>query len=178
MDLYDLGIFQPPYWKGKHQLSISLPVPKVSQLRFLQNSDSSSNQYSSSNPALVAFFFIFTAIFLCVAFSWACKRGERPQPPRQPQRQVNEHLEVEVRPEALDRQQIEQKLVTRHFIHEKDSAHNECIICLSPFQDGEEMGQSPNSECNHLFHKECIVDWLVTNPACPECRRNFFSLKS
>ena len=27
--------------------------------------------------------------------------------------------------------------------------------------------------CKHTFHKECIKKWLLTNPKCPCCRKNF-----
>ncbi len=93
----------------------------------------------------------------------------------QPQRHVNAHLDIEICSQGLDRQQIEQQLVTRRYLNEENSFHRECAICLSPFRRGEEVAQSVNSECDHLFHTECIVDWLVTQPACPECRQDFLA---
>ena len=52
----------------------------------------------------------------------------------------------------------------------KDTA---CGICLMEYDEGDEVCWSPNPECLHAFHKECILDWTVRNPQCPVCRRNF-----
>jgi len=46
-----------------------------------------------------------------------------------------------------------------------------CDICLCNYELGEEICLSPNKECWHVFHKECIIDWLTTRPNCPICRR-------
>lgn len=48
-----------------------------------------------------------------------------------------------------------------------------CNICLMDFEVGEEVGWSPNPDCVHSFHKECIVDWLMVKNECPICRRDY-----
>ena len=48
-----------------------------------------------------------------------------------------------------------------------------CVICLNPYEKGEEVSWSMNNRCNHLFHRECIVEWLVEHDDCPICRNNF-----
>jgi hypothetical protein len=55
-----------------------------------------------------------------------------------------------------------------------------CAICLDNYQEGETIVWSQDSECSHVYHKECFVDYLARrrNPAlednpCPTCRRNF-----
>jgi len=52
-----------------------------------------------------------------------------------------------------------------------------CSICLGDFEIGEEVGCSHNGECTHVFHKECIVDWLLIRNQCPVCRRDFMHEK-
>mmetsp|Transcript_23097 Transcript_23097/g.74286 ORF Transcript_23097/g.74286 Transcript_23097/m.74286 type:complete len:303 (-) Transcript_23097:124-1032(-) len=42
-----------------------------------------------------------------------------------------------------------------------------CAICLTDFEDGEQLRQLP---CRHYFHKACIDDWLRINATCPRCR--------
>ncbi|KAJ8766678.1 hypothetical protein K2173_004502 [Erythroxylum novogranatense] len=45
---------------------------------------------------------------------------------------------------------------------------NECAICLSAFEDGEEVRQLPR--CKHSFHAACIDMWLYSHSDCPICR--------
>lgn len=48
-----------------------------------------------------------------------------------------------------------------------------CDICLLEFQVGEDIAWSPNLECSHAFHKDCVLDWLVRKPTCPSCRSDY-----
>jgi hypothetical protein len=47
--------------------------------------------------------------------------------------------------------------------------HNQvaCPICLEDFTSGQEIRRFP---CNHIFHKDCIDNWLRLNITCPMCR--------
>ncbi|CAA0806400.1 RING-H2 finger protein ATL5 [Striga hermonthica] len=46
--------------------------------------------------------------------------------------------------------------------------HEECSVCLSLFEEGDEVR---NLKCNHTFHKDCIDTWLQRESAtCPLCR--------
>jgi len=51
-----------------------------------------------------------------------------------------------------------------------------CDICLMDYKEGEEVCWSPNEQCVHGFHKECIVDWLMTHSTCPSCRRDYLDI--
>ncbi|KAJ9560471.1 hypothetical protein OSB04_005631 [Centaurea solstitialis] len=44
----------------------------------------------------------------------------------------------------------------------------ECTVCLNEFQDHEALRLLP--ECNHVFHRECIDEWLGLHITCPVCR--------
>lgn len=48
-----------------------------------------------------------------------------------------------------------------------------CGICLLDYEIGEEVALSPNEECVHAYHKECIVGWLRKNDDCPLCRQPY-----
>jgi hypothetical protein len=46
-----------------------------------------------------------------------------------------------------------------------------CAICLSHFKSQELVCESNNSSCQHIFHKDCMVDWLMKyHDNCPMCR--------
>ena len=47
----------------------------------------------------------------------------------------------------------------------KSSAH--CVICLCDFEIGESISALP---CFHVFHTQCIENWLQQAPHCPVCK--------
>lgn len=51
---------------------------------------------------------------------------------------------------------------------------NECAVCLSEFQDDENLRLLP--KCTHAFHLPCIDMWLSTHSNCPLCRANIVAL--
>ncbi|XP_050397205.2 uncharacterized protein LOC126815552 [Patella vulgata] len=51
--------------------------------------------------------------------------------------------------------------------NEENDQQEKCTICLSEFEDGEDVRRLP---CMHLFHIECVDQWLCTNKKCPICR--------
>mmetsp|Transcript_21258 Transcript_21258/g.61876 ORF Transcript_21258/g.61876 Transcript_21258/m.61876 type:complete len:289 (-) Transcript_21258:356-1222(-) len=54
-----------------------------------------------------------------------------------------------------------------------DNSAKICSICLEEYQEDEEICWSRNPECSHVFHKNCLVDWLVTDISCPNCRTSY-----
>ncbi|KAJ1387008.1 Zinc finger, RING-type [Sesbania bispinosa] len=45
-----------------------------------------------------------------------------------------------------------------------------CSICMEEFGDDVDGVTVSAMPCNHLFHQQCIVQWLQTNHVCPLCR--------
>lgn len=43
-----------------------------------------------------------------------------------------------------------------------------CTVCQSEFEGGDELITLP---CRHLYHEECILQWLSMNKVCPVCTR-------
>ncbi|KAL3535552.1 hypothetical protein ACH5RR_004013 [Cinchona calisaya] len=53
----------------------------------------------------------------------------------------------------------------------RDETNNneyECAVCLSVFEEDEEVRQLPR--CKHSFHASCIDKWLYSHLDCPLCR--------
>jgi hypothetical protein len=36
-----------------------------------------------------------------------------------------------------------------------------CDICLLDYEIGDHVAWSPNMECSHTYHKDCVLDWYV-----------------
>ncbi|RYR20349.1 hypothetical protein Ahy_B03g065457 isoform C [Arachis hypogaea] len=49
-----------------------------------------------------------------------------------------------------------------------DGGSDECPVCLSAFEEGEEVRKLPR--CKHSFHALCIDMWLYSHFDCPICR--------
>ena len=45
--------------------------------------------------------------------------------------------------------------------------NNNCVVCLSEFQIGDIISALP---CCHVFHTECIKNWLKNELSCPVCK--------
>ncbi|XP_064296016.1 E3 ubiquitin-protein ligase ARK2C-like [Phalacrocorax carbo] len=50
---------------------------------------------------------------------------------------------------------------------EESDTDEECTICLSMLEGGEDVRHLP---CMHLFHQVCVDQWLATSKKCPICR--------
>lgn len=48
-----------------------------------------------------------------------------------------------------------------------------CPICLEQYQNGEKIARSLNPSCDHMFHLDCIADWLMYRDECALCRATF-----
>jgi len=49
------------------------------------------------------------------------------------------------------------------------SSQTQCMVCLSTFEDGERARRLP---CHHVFHTQCIDEWLRRCTDCPICKAN------
>ena len=42
-----------------------------------------------------------------------------------------------------------------------------CTICLNDYEKGDMVKEIPN--CGHIFHSECLNEWLLRRFKCPNC---------
>lgn len=55
--------------------------------------------------------------------------------------------------------------------YDVSSTQKNCSICLSEYMQDEEVVECA---CKHIFHNECITEWLHTKQTCPLCRHNLY----
>lgn len=49
-----------------------------------------------------------------------------------------------------------------------------CSICITDYAVSDRLVRSPLDECPHVFHEECMLQWLSTGrKTCPTCREWF-----
>uniref|UniRef100_A0A7R9WCW7 RING-type domain-containing protein n=1 Tax=Pseudictyota dubia TaxID=2749911 RepID=A0A7R9WCW7_9STRA len=68
------------------------------------------------------------------------------------------------------------KVIEIELKEEEGGNQRECHICLSSYEDGEDICYPKNGCCQHIFHKNCISEWLLKHDDCPCCRRRFIGL--
>jgi len=68
-------------------------------------------------------------------------------------------------------------IFNRVFATERDLRNQECCsICLDSYVVGDIVArvrrdsQESESQCNHWFHEDCILQWLEAHQECPLCR--------
>ncbi|KAJ9159707.1 hypothetical protein P3X46_025186 [Hevea brasiliensis] len=50
------------------------------------------------------------------------------------------------------------------------SIASSCSICLAEYSDSDVLRLLP--DCDHLFHVQCVDQWLKLHPTCPICRNS------
>ncbi|XP_071707233.1 probable E3 ubiquitin-protein ligase RHA4A [Rutidosis leptorrhynchoides] len=63
---------------------------------------------------------------------------------------------------------LEDKLTVILFDEDLYAKDLMCCVCLGEFEMNEKLHQIPS--CQHMFHGECIRNWLHSNITCPLCR--------
>jgi E3 ubiquitin-protein ligase RNF38/44 len=57
-------------------------------------------------------------------------------------------------------------------VSQLNGENSTCPICLNEMIIGEEARVM---ECKHIFHKQCLDEWLRVNASCPTCRKSIFN---
>ena len=60
-------------------------------------------------------------------------------------------------------------------LNSEDKMH--CAICLDQFKVNDLVSWSVNGNCDHVYHKDCIVNWLLKHNDCPYCRCSYVTLE-
>ena len=58
---------------------------------------------------------------------------------------------------------------TAQSISHNDDSEVKCLVCQHEYQDQERLRRLP---CGHVFHAECVDEWLTTHDCCLYCRKS------
>ena len=50
----------------------------------------------------------------------------------------------------------------------EDGLDASCSVCIETFEEGDNLRRLP--ACGHVFHRDCIDEWLSHHTTCPNCR--------
>mmetsp|Transcript_40014 Transcript_40014/g.52391 ORF Transcript_40014/g.52391 Transcript_40014/m.52391 type:complete len:84 (+) Transcript_40014:691-942(+) len=64
--------------------------------------------------------------------------------------------------------------MSRIFDFNKFKDHEECVICLEPFEPSEMVTPLPCDK-RHYFHSKCIEEWSQNHNTCPLCKTVYSS---
>ncbi|XP_048612017.1 LOW QUALITY PROTEIN: E3 ubiquitin-protein ligase BIG BROTHER [Brassica napus] len=48
---------------------------------------------------------------------------------------------------------------------------SQCSICLVDYENGDKIATLTPCKCNHIYHKDCISEWLKKSTVCCVCKR-------
>ncbi|XP_029158212.1 uncharacterized protein LOC114930568 [Nylanderia fulva] len=77
------------------------------------------------------------------------------------------HISCGATQESIESHTFPHKYKRVKKVENGEDAIEKCTICLSEFEDCENVRRLP---CMHLFHIDCVDRWLCTNKRCPICR--------
>ena len=56
---------------------------------------------------------------------------------------------------------------------DEENGRKTCAICLSDYEEGDQICWSNNQDCLHHFHSTCGIAWLAKHSQCPICRAEY-----
>jgi len=66
-------------------------------------------------------------------------------------------------------------ILYKNLDQESKNSSDECIICISEFEDDELITKL---KCGHVYHKGCVYEWFKQKSECPCCRDKAIKLSN
>ncbi|KAK1385513.1 putative E3 ubiquitin-protein ligase RHA4A [Heracleum sosnowskyi] len=113
---------------------------------------------------------LFCIILFMLLYMFYLRKQASPFSQRQPTFTRAPSLSSFVIPvlEVSLKEDLKDKLPTIVFDEKLKARDSLCCVCLGEFEMKEELIQVPS--CNHIFHSDCICNWLCSSTTCPLCR--------
>ena len=67
-------------------------------------------------------------------------------------------------------------LLTFHESNDLAMSRAKLQLLLPLCQSGEDCNVTSGTQCNHLFHKHCIIKWMEKKDFCPFCRKDMMTV--
>ena len=159
---------------------------KSSPITFkLMLKQSSLNKYVAAFSAAVIFILLLTCIICCITRYYNNKArrkililmNERARANMRIIEEENNNMDIDNAEnlEEINKEKLDQLFSTKMAEHLYKSEYNQygggCSICLENFKKKSKVSMTP---CKHVFHFNCIKDWLyknAKNPKCPNCNK-------
>jgi flagellar biosynthesis GTPase FlhF len=61
------------------------------------------------------------------------------------------------------------------FWRKQEAKEDVCSICLDRYRSGDAICVAKTSGCDHVFHHDCVSEWLKSHDHCPLCRTDLMS---
>ncbi|KAM3357722.1 RING-H2 finger protein ATL51 [Capsicum galapagoense] len=141
--------------------------------------DASDDSATAFSPLIIAIIGILASAFLLVSYytiiTKYCRRRRDRNAASELEANRNEapQDQWQLATAGLDESTIKSITVCRFKKGEGLVEDTECAVCLSEFQEDENLRLLP--KCSHAFHLPCIDTWLKSHPNCPLCRANVVS---
>jgi E3 ubiquitin-protein ligase DOA10 len=75
----------------------------------------------------------------------------------------------EQRAQAQEQDDIISNVVKMFYDPAKYKLADNCVICMGDFELNQEVTPLP-CDMRHVFHTECITQWMKTQTKCPLCK--------
>lgn len=93
-------------------------------------------------------------------------RRELDQPIVAPIRRITLHTRVI--PEVIESDESDSPKSQNSSNSSSSKDSDTCVICIEPLQSKQ---TTIILDCNHIYHKDCILDWFNKELTCPMCRK-------
>lgn len=104
---------------------------------------------------------ILLALYNLLIIRWCTQRHHSQTPPT-----PTPLAEISTSGQSFEN--LNRNMLLSSYKYKNEGAGDECAVCLSVFEEGEEVRTLPR--CKHSFHAPCIDMWLYSHSDCPLCR--------